>query len=270
MIPSNAHTHTTFCDGSSSPREMVGAALDLGFVSLGFSAHSTLPFGLDWTLRDPEGYQAEVRALAEEYRDRIEIYCGIEWDSESEIEREAYDYAISSVHRVRTPLGAWEMDHAADEFAVGIRDGFGGDAYALCEEYFSLVAQNALREGVDMVGHFDVVNRLNIGNRFFDRNHPRYRAAALSALDTICTHRPDVIFECNMGGMARFGLAEPEPPLWILQYLHGRGMRVTVTSDAHNAGLLGAKFDEGCEILRSAGYRTVQILRHGAFTDYPI
>ena len=39
-ILSNAHTHTTFCDGKNTAEEMVQAALDNGFVSLGFSGHS--------------------------------------------------------------------------------------------------------------------------------------------------------------------------------------------------------------------------------------
>jgi predicted metal-binding protein len=31
MIKSNFHTHTTFCDGKNTPREMVERALELGF-----------------------------------------------------------------------------------------------------------------------------------------------------------------------------------------------------------------------------------------------
>ena len=38
-IRSNVHTHTTFCDGKNSVEEMARAAIDLGFVSLGYSIH---------------------------------------------------------------------------------------------------------------------------------------------------------------------------------------------------------------------------------------
>ena len=33
MIKADFHTHTTFCDGKSTPREMVEAACRLGFTS---------------------------------------------------------------------------------------------------------------------------------------------------------------------------------------------------------------------------------------------
>ena len=39
MIRSNFHTHTVFCDGKSTAREMVEQAIKLGFTALGFSGH---------------------------------------------------------------------------------------------------------------------------------------------------------------------------------------------------------------------------------------
>ena len=36
----NLHTHTTFCDGQSTPGELVRAALAAGLTALGFSGHS--------------------------------------------------------------------------------------------------------------------------------------------------------------------------------------------------------------------------------------
>jgi len=38
----NFHTHTQFCDGRSTIREMVDAASDAGFQHLGFTPHSPL------------------------------------------------------------------------------------------------------------------------------------------------------------------------------------------------------------------------------------
>ena len=41
MIPlSSPHVHTPYCDGKSTAAEMAAAALDAGFVSLGFSGHA--------------------------------------------------------------------------------------------------------------------------------------------------------------------------------------------------------------------------------------
>lgn len=36
----NLHTHTIYCDGKDTPEEMILAACEKGFTSLGFSGHS--------------------------------------------------------------------------------------------------------------------------------------------------------------------------------------------------------------------------------------
>ena len=48
MLRANYHTHTTFCDGTSTAEEMVQQALDLGFVALGFSSHVDPGIPMDW------------------------------------------------------------------------------------------------------------------------------------------------------------------------------------------------------------------------------
>ena len=40
MIKTNFHTHTIYCDGNDTPEELIKAAIDNGFTSLGFSGHS--------------------------------------------------------------------------------------------------------------------------------------------------------------------------------------------------------------------------------------
>ena len=36
----NYHTHTTFCDGKSTPEEIVLEAIRLGMDTIGFSGHA--------------------------------------------------------------------------------------------------------------------------------------------------------------------------------------------------------------------------------------
>ena len=67
--------HTTWCDGKDSPEAMVEAAVAKGFSSVGFSAHAMLPAGEPGNLTPDTAplYFAEIRALAEKWRGRIEI-----------------------------------------------------------------------------------------------------------------------------------------------------------------------------------------------------
>ena len=44
LIRSNAHCHTTFCDGKNTVEEMAQEAIRLGFISLGYSMHGWTPY----------------------------------------------------------------------------------------------------------------------------------------------------------------------------------------------------------------------------------
>ena len=64
-FPSNAHTHSRWCDGADAIPAMVEAARALGFVSLGFSGHAWQGFDPDYSMASDvqAGYFAELRAL---------------------------------------------------------------------------------------------------------------------------------------------------------------------------------------------------------------
>ena len=95
--PYNCHMHTNFDDGASSAEEMVRAAIDAGMVCAGFSGHSVLPFENDWSMT-PESeiaYRQEIARLKEKYADRLHISCGLEWDLDSPLPEEPYDFYIA-------------------------------------------------------------------------------------------------------------------------------------------------------------------------------
>ena len=74
---SNLHTHSTFCDGRNTPEEIVLAALEKGFSSIGFSGHAYTPFDLRYCMKNTEGYIREIWRLKEKYGKDIQIYLGI-------------------------------------------------------------------------------------------------------------------------------------------------------------------------------------------------
>jgi len=129
MIPSNYHTHTTFCDGKNTPEEMVLRAIELGCPELGFSGHSYLPFGTDYcmTPEKTRQYQDEIRRLQEKYAGQIKILLGIEQDYFSETSTEGYDYVIGSVHSVRKDGCDLEVDHSRDIFVENAQKHYGED-----------------------------------------------------------------------------------------------------------------------------------------------
>ena len=73
FYPSCLHTHSQFCDGKATMAQMAEKAADFGFVSLGFSSHSPLPYENDWAMREEAypAYFAEIARLKELYKNNL-------------------------------------------------------------------------------------------------------------------------------------------------------------------------------------------------------
>ena len=81
-----------------------------------------------------------------------------------------------------------------------------------------------------ILGHIDLITKLNAGNRFFDESAPRYKQAALEALHT--TDPQATVLEINTGGVARGYRDAPYPALFLLKEWRAMGGRVILTSDS--------------------------------------
>ena len=68
------------------------------------------------------------------------------------------------------------------------------------EAYFAEVEKIAAKKP-DILGHIDLVKKLNADGSFFDEESPRYKAAALKALQA--ARENDCILEVNTGGVYR-------------------------------------------------------------------
>lgn len=242
------HTHTTYCDGKNTPEEMIEAAIAKGLCRIGFSGHSPSPRGEDYALKPEEipTYIAEVRALAEKYKGRIEVLCGIEQDVYSPPVPEGLDYIIGSVHYIRVKDGYITVDYSAEELRRGCLTYFDGDPYAMCEAYFAAYGELAELKP-DIVGHIDLITKFIEQDALFDPNHPRYLAAAFSAVDAMIP--TGALFEINTGALSRGYRTTPYPAEPILAYIRERGGRVILTGDTHRAANLCYRFDEWRKLL---------------------
>ena len=83
------HMHTRYSDGKDTPEEMILAAVERGFDSIGFSEHSYNPYspGRQMTPEATEQYKREIRRLKEQYRGKIDIFCGMEYEFQSDLPR---------------------------------------------------------------------------------------------------------------------------------------------------------------------------------------
>lgn len=155
------HMHTTYCDGNNSAEEMVLAALDMGFETIGFSGHSYTWFDESYcmSLDGTRDYIAEIRALGEKYAGRIRILLGTELDYWAEIDTAPYDYLIGSSHYILKDGEYIDTDYSPAILMDGVRNHFGGDPIAAAEAYYEQVGSIVSKTGCDIIGHFDLITK---------------------------------------------------------------------------------------------------------------
>ncbi len=245
MIRSDFHMHTVFCDGKNTAEEMVLAAIQKGMSHIGFSAHSKRSF-LGGHERLPV-YREEILRLREAYRDRIQIYCGLEVDTELMVDPKDYHYLIGSVHTLQKD-GDWMSIMNPKHWEIAIAKLYGGDGMAVVEDYYAAVASLS-KYPIDVIGHLDICTRSNAGGRFFDEQNPRYLRAACEAVDALIPL--DIPFEVNTGVISRGYWPVPNPHPEILRYIASQGGRAILNSDAHAAEHIGFGFNEWEDRIRA-------------------
>ena len=168
---SSVHCHSTMCDGKNTLQDMASAACAQGLTTLGFTGHS-------YTQRDREycmspsrtaQYKATIAKLKTEYKGKVDILCGIEWDILSEDKRTGYDYWIGSAHHLygKNTGKYYEIDFRPQDLWDCINDDFDADPLAAVEAYFAEVEKVAALKP-DILAHIDLIKKLNANGEFFD------------------------------------------------------------------------------------------------------
>lgn len=264
---SSVHVHSKLCDGKNTLDEMAVTAWRAGLKTLGFSGHSHTPCDIEYCMTQSRTalYKAQVAKLKERYAGKLDILCGLEWDLYSDDDPTAYDYFIGSAHYVRGPKTGryYEIDFREADLAACIQDDFDGDGLAVVEAYFDNVRQVAEHKPT-ILGHFDLIKKINKGNKFFDENSPRYAAAARIALEAAAAN--GCVLEVNTSSVYRGYREDFFPGEDILRAWKEMGGEVVITADAHEAKALTFGFDEAAAMLKKLGYDHVQVLGKDGFT----
>ena len=265
-IRSNVHTHTTFCDGKNSVEEMARAAIDLGFVSLGYSIHGWTPYEtVPVTMEKEALYRDEVKRVREKYRGQIEILLGAERDALYPRDFSQYEYLIDSTHCFLIGGEYVCVDRSAAHMEEMVRKHFGGDYYAYCRAYFRREAEVCAQSDAAFIGHIDLVSKYNEGSRYFDESDPRYLGPALEAVD--CAVRRGLPIEMNTGAMGRGYRSAPYPNRILLRRIRELGGEILINGDSHSAATLETGYDTCVELARSCGFDHVLRLRAAGWEE---
>ena len=251
MIKANYHTHTSFCDGRSTPEEYVQEALRIGMEHLGFSSHVDIS-----PVMDVPAYLAEVRRIQEKYRDQLDILCGGELDNMYPDRHPlGFDYLIGSVHHMKAADEILAVDWKEDIFLHLLNDYYGGDGYRLSRDYFHLIAETYGRGRCDWIGHYDLIARHNNRFHFVDEDDPRYLNPAFEVMEYLVSE--DLPFEVNTK-LADQGRIYPSKIL--LKKMKEMGGEIILSSDAHCAADLLRGFEQGLERVKACGFEHVNML----------
>ena len=249
---------------------MVLAAITNGFDSLGFSSHSNIPafpqlFGMKQESVEP--YCREVLRLKEAYKDKINIFLGIEQDSFGDIgsiPREVC-YVIGSVHHVERDGEFMPVDRSLEHMREGVKKLFDGDVMAYAEEYYNEVSKIYDKTKCDIVGHIDLITKFNEKEFIIDTNDKRYKNAAFSAAEKLA--RLGLIFEINTGAIGRGYRTAPYPSEEILHVIRECGGKITYSSDCHNASAIAIGFEDSVALAKKCGFKSFMKLGADGFYE---
>ncbi len=265
------HTHSTFCDGKDTLEQMVQAAIEKGFDSIGFSGHSFMDIYADFSMSEEKAaaYKAEIARLQQVYGDKIRIFCGLEKDNYTKASTEGYDYLIGSVHAMLYHGELLFIDWSADRTRENVEKFFGGDGIAYAKQYFKAVADLPNYGSFDILGHFDLLTKFNEQQPdLFDTECAEYRAAATQAAEALVGKVK--FFEVNTGAISRGYRTTPYPDPFIIKEMKRLGFDAIVSSDCHDRNFLDCGYEDAKRLLMEAGFIEHYVLTDEGFVAIPL
>ena len=259
---SNFHTHSVFCDGDNTLEEIVLASVEKGFSAIGFSGHGYTDYDLRYCMKNTDGYIAEIKNLKEKYKDKIEVYLGIEEDAFCPVSRKDFDYIIGSSHYFNVEGKYYPIDSSPDYFKEGLKV-FGGDTVALAESYYSKFCDYILKRKPDIIGHFDLITKFDEIEKSLFLEDKRYNEIAEKYVKVAL--KADCIFEVNTGAISRGYRTKPYPSDNLLYIIKKEGGRLILSSDSHSIDTLDFGFEDAQKQLKSIGFDCVYTLKNGEF-----
>lgn len=265
------HVHTEFSDDSNYPMEQViKDAITKGFDELCFTDHVDYGIKKDWDepgemiyrkggAGEPDQmpvanvdypvYYKTFQKMKELYQDKISLKFGLEFGMQAHtvekyeklFSRYPFDFIILSVHEIEDKE-FWDQ---------GFQNGMTQQEYneRYYEEMLYLV-QNY--HNYSVLGHMDLITRYDKAGVYpFEKLKP----ILTKILKTVIADEKGI--EVNTSSH-RYGLKDLTPSRDILKlYKKLGGKIITIGSDRHKPGYLGAFVDETKEELRSLGFEYI-------------
>jgi len=264
--------HSHYCDGEGTLASYVEKAIEKNMYAIGFSSHAPVPFNSDWHMQSDhlDKYISEIEFLKGEYED-INIYSGLEVDyvpgqvCPNDFADRDLDLIVGSVHYV----GQFEnqtnfcFDGTAEEFARGLKLIFNNDIKRLVARYYELVIEMIKNDPPDIIGHLDLIKKLNYNNIFFNEKERWYQDILSDVVKAISNSK--CIVEVNTRGYYKGITKEFYPSKQILKKCFEAGIHLTINSDAHHPNEIANNFEDVASVLQDIGFDKIYIFDEGTW-----
>ncbi len=266
----DCHTHTQFSvDSEADINECADRAAELGLVAYAITDHCECNGWYEkehyseneWHLcesfdyaKDFEGSVSAVTALKEKYAGRLNLLCGVELGQilhdtvAAKIVNadKRVDFIIGSVHQV---LG--EQDFYFIDYEKLTMD----EIYGLLERYFSEVYDLSRTDLFDVIGHITYCLRYMKQRNGIEADISRYDDIIAETFRNLAVSGRGI--EINTSGI-RQGFGDCFPNLKYVKLFRDMGGEIiTIGSDAHTVGDIGANAADGIETARAAGFTRI-------------
>jgi histidinol-phosphatase (PHP family) len=266
VIPVDYHLHTSLCGHAFGKiDDYLEQAVRKEIKEVGFSDHfplyflppgktipdyamsaDQLPRYVELVQRCAGGFPLNVRLGIE-----VDYVPGFENKLAPSLAAYPFDYITGSVHFI----DGWGFDNPAEIEEYSKRE-----LQIVYEQYFNLVQQAALTGLFDIMAHPDLVKKFGF--------RPEVELTYLYEQTARIFKEAGVCVEVNSAGL-RYPAREIYPAPAMLSIFQHYGIPVTLGSDAHAPGQVGAGLDEALQLVKAAGYRKITLFncRRGELAD---
>ncbi|NLL76945.1 MAG: histidinol-phosphatase HisJ family protein [Clostridiales bacterium] len=256
VVLSDYHLHSSFSGDSGTPMEsMIKKAISLGLKSMCFTEHMDIDYV--YVKKEDTGmfelntdfYLLDLINFKEKYKEKIDIYFGVELGLQPHISREMSKYVKE--HDFDFIIGSSHLCNKKDPyFPYFYEDRPEEEAY---REYFYSILDNLKAfQNFDVYGHLDYVVRYG-PNRDKNYSYEKYKDVLDSILSKLIDMEKGI--EINTGGVS-YGLKDLNPCIGIIRrYKELGGEIITIGSDAHTPDRICKDFTRAADILKECGYK---------------
>lgn len=185
---------------------------------------------------------------------------------------EKLDYFIGSIHFLGENKNdghlPWTVDASVEEFKKGIATDFDGSNEKAISSYYFYLGEMVKEYNPTVLGHMDLVKKLNKNNVLFDERDNWYKQAVRTCLDQVA--KTDTVIEINTGAIAKGYANVQYPSDWILDEIKERNIPITVNSDAHFKEHVNCAFHDMYRLIKEKNMPSIVYLTKDGWKDMDI